>query len=282
MSIPNVLPSDHIGKLPATNIEVIKFFVGNGIDPNIFNISSAVSFECFLTLADAGYKLEKQTIHNIFLNGNSQLWKGESKIEFVEYLLNNADLCKKFEIYKHILSWVYFWVISTDDETITILLKTIVENYPLVKAGAVTAVAFYKYSDILEPAYSFSSQEFAHIYVNHAQFQGQDDWMIENMSRFCNPEDYLTRAIFIKVFQSDNVRCLEKFINYGFVPRLEDYPKNIRPMHVASFNYLKSINLWDGEMFDWDKRTYHAKYHKITLRKWMIENGCPGDIIKTL
>jgi hypothetical protein len=281
MAIPSILPSNCFGKLPADNVEVIRSFIDRGIDPHVFDILYSASFECFLLLADAGYIMKSDTIRNIFHNGYS--WSFDSKLEFIDYLMNNQELNQKTNLNENILYWITDFVRDSEMDKI---LKIIMENYSSIKISATIAIKLYKYSDILEPAFSFSSKEFVKVYVLFEKSLMVDIWMVTKMEQYCDPADYLITEVFQNSFHLNRELCFKKFIDYGYVPKLEDYPKRIKYEHIKLFDHLKSMNLWDGETFNWYQHvydtqalslsTYSSRKHEFA--KWMEDNGCPKII----
>jgi hypothetical protein len=271
----STLPSSCRYKLPSDNYDLVKDFIDRGVDPHIFDIGSCKNFDCFVLLVDLGNVPDKYSIRKFF--DNIYGWNLETKSSVVTFLMDNQELSEKLDlnhtIFYHIISCAW----SNDLRN---LFETVVINYPHAKADAFIAFRFREFIDILEPAFEFSSKDLIQTYLSYVASNRYDAKAIFEFSNYCDPEDYLSKEVFQQIFNAIQKSDLEKFISDGFVPKLGDYPKNIEFNHAHLFDYLKSVNLWDPETFDWDKHTYRCEFScwEFSLKKWLIENGCPEHI----
>jgi hypothetical protein len=263
---PDILPEQYHKRLPADNIEVIKYFIDCHLDVNIFDITMCANFECFMLLMNSGYAITNKISH-LLLFSSCKDWDLESKKMFMAYFMDNEELSEKINMDSNVLIFASYMCPNHELKT---MFSFVVQNYP-IKVSAANLFQFASYADILEPAFSFSSKELVDEFSKH-EFAS-----IEKFFKYCSPEDYLTLQIFQRFFCGGNVSGLAHFVEQGYVPDQNAYPEHLNLLCLHSFNYLKSVNLWDGETFDWDAHTFPSSWKYCYA--WLKNNGCPESVL---
>jgi hypothetical protein len=265
------LAQKYHGKLDADDIEVIQEFIYRGIDVNIFDISTCKTFECFELLVASGYEIIKfgQIINTV--SG----WKLDKLISVVMYLMTNEKIRLNLNLDNHIFYLIDRISESFEDEEG--LCKMVAVNFPDAKVDAKTLVRLWRHAEILEPFFNFTSQELVDAYLS--QYSAS---IIQNLSKYCDRDDYLIVAVFQKIFSVGDQETMNFLIEMGYNITPDSFITYFHQSDIRSYDHLKTLGLWDGQTFDWEKITRFEIIQPEKAFKWLQENHCPKHVIEKI
>jgi hypothetical protein len=296
MSLQN-LPINFQGKLPCDNIDLVHQFIDAGVSSQIFEISSCKTFDCFVLLIESGCAITKQSF--VLMLYNVHDWSIDLKKSFVEYVMNNVNLCEKLDLTKTILLMIPRF--ASSGENLRLLVEMVLTTYPWVEVNIQTLIHYHAYEFVGQfvPHFTFSSKELVEQCIDS---KTNVSTMI-SIFKYCDPEDYLTRDIFRKIFRLGTLNDLKCFIEQGY--STDDFLSTAKPgwqtiqgygnvfcyddlpirIEICSdithkLDYLREIGLWDNLTFDWTKHNY-MYYVSHDNRSWFTKN-CSEDTRKIL
>jgi hypothetical protein len=274
MSILAKLPEKYQHKLNCSDINIVKEFLNLDIDPRLFDISTCTNGDCFTLLIEKGYPVTIRDVSDIFM-ANEDITT-EIKCTIIKCLMDNPELVEKLDLNHEIFTFAVYNAVESETR---ILLKFIVENFPNV---ALKAKFFYgetKFASIIYPFADFTSKELVNEYLGNPELLYDDE--VYDLFEYCDPDDYVNHVVFKKMSNYGFINQMKYLVSMGYRPSSEDFPSEFRPWSTKSFDYFKSLGIWDGETFDWDSYASSLK-RKPSLDdeeiQWLNENGCPNSL----
>jgi hypothetical protein len=278
--IPKILPKHFHHKFTSNDISIVKCLIDSNIDPNVFMLDICENFECFMLLIDAGYDLSDTHITGLekLLSDGMSDWEFEDKKSFFNFIMNDEQLKEKLNLEQNI--FYHIETIAGSPQNEENLFQMVFEIWPWFEVSVGDFFSHLNKATILKPYFSFSSKDIVREYID-----GHPDVSILDVCEYCDPEDYLIPEVFKIQFSGGYVSAVKHFVEQGFNITIKDFPEIISAKHIPIFRYMKSIGLWNGNEFEWEKFQYRLgihKYHQIIFCKWMEKNNCPKEFIEKL
>jgi hypothetical protein len=265
----SVLPDKYCEKLDADDIEIITQFIDKGIDINIFDITKCKTFECFELLIACGYKIRgiDKIVKTI------EYWELEKKIDVIKCIMADDKTRSRLDLDNNIFNMILS-IKNYSDSNAKAMCEMIVTYFPEIKVNAVTLLKFWYCGEILEPLFDFTSEELIIAWLSDYIVRP-----IEFIAKYCDPAHYLTVEVFRRVFISEDKISMKYLLDAGYNLTSDSFPDRVC---IKSFKYLKKLNLWNGETFDWEKHQYKSYYIGLSGSQWLRENHCPEHIIEKI
>jgi hypothetical protein len=266
----SVLAPKYRGKLDADDINVIKEFINGGIDVNVFNILTCKTFECFELLITYGYQINVISQIATITYG----WECDKLINVVMCVMSDEKTRSRLNLDHEIFHLIDCIAKTRTDEKA--LCEMAAMNFPEIKISAACLIKFWRYIDILEPFFNFTSQELITEYLKQSNAD-----MIVYIAKYCDPVDYLTTRVFQKVFDNGTQNSISFLMDMGYIMTSDSLPKYFHSLDTTSYDYLKALGLWNGQTFDWETFTHYIVTRQETY-DWLRQNHCPEYIIEKI